>query len=39
MARIALEIERLIDKRVDVRTPDDLHAEFRPGVVAEALPI
>ncbi len=39
MARIALEIEPLINKRVDVRTPDDLHAKFRPRVVAEALPI
>jgi len=39
MARIALEVERLINKRVDVRTPDDLHASFRGRVVAEALPI
>jgi predicted nucleotidyltransferase len=39
MARIALEIERLINKRVDIRTPHDLHPRFRPLVVAEALPI
>jgi predicted nucleotidyltransferase len=39
MARIALEIERLINKRVDVRTPEDLHANFCGRVVAEALPI
>jgi predicted nucleotidyltransferase len=39
MARIALEIERLIDKKVDVRTPDDLPPKFRPQVVAEAMPI
>ena len=39
MARIALEIEQLIDKKVDVRTPDDLSPKFRPKVVAEAMPI
>jgi len=39
MARIALEIEQLINKKVDVRTPDDLPAKFRPQVVAEARPI
>jgi len=39
MAHIALEIERLINTKVDVRTPDDLPAKFRPQVIAEALPI
>jgi predicted nucleotidyltransferase len=39
MARIALEIEQLINKKVDVRTPDDLPPKFRPRVLAEALPI
>jgi predicted nucleotidyltransferase len=39
MARIALEIEQLIKKKVDVRTPDDLPSKFRPHVVAEAIPI
>jgi predicted nucleotidyltransferase len=39
MARIALEIEKLINKKVDVRTPDDLSPNFRPQVVAEAMPI
>ncbi len=39
MARIALEIERLINKKVDVRTPDDLPAKIRPHVIAEAMPI
>jgi len=39
MARIALEIERLINKRVDVKTPEELPAKFRPQVVAEAIPI
>jgi predicted nucleotidyltransferase len=39
MARIALEIEQLTNTKVDVRTPDDLPAKFRPRVVAEAVPI
>ncbi len=39
MARIALQIEQLINKKVDVRTPDDLPPTFRPRVVAEALSI
>jgi predicted nucleotidyltransferase len=39
MARIALEIEQLINQKVDVRTPDDLAPKFRPQVVAEAMPI
>jgi predicted nucleotidyltransferase len=39
MARMALEIERLINKKVDVRTPDDIHPKFRPQIVAEAIPI
>jgi predicted nucleotidyltransferase len=39
MARIALEIEKLIDNRVEVRTPEDLPAKFRSQVVAEARPI
>ena len=39
MARIALEIEKLINTQVDVRTPGDLPAKFRPNVVAEAMPI
>jgi predicted nucleotidyltransferase len=39
MARIALEIENLINKQVDVRTPGDLPPKFRPNVVAEAIPI
>jgi predicted nucleotidyltransferase len=39
MARIALEIEQLINKKVDVRTPDDLPPKFRPRVVAAAIPI
>ena len=39
MARIALEIEKLTHTKVDVRTPDDLPAKFRPQVIAEAIPI
>jgi predicted nucleotidyltransferase len=39
MARIALEIEKLLNTKVDVRTPDDLHPKFRPQVIAEARPI
>jgi predicted nucleotidyltransferase len=39
LARIALEIEQLINKKVDLGTPDDLPAKFRPQVVAEARPI
>jgi predicted nucleotidyltransferase len=39
MARIAFEIEKLINKQVDVRTPGDLPPKFRPNVVAEAMPI
>jgi len=39
MARIALEIEQLINRKVDVRTPDDLPPKFRPQVVSEAIPI
>jgi predicted nucleotidyltransferase len=39
MARIALEIEQLIKKKVDVRTPEDLPFKFRQQVIAEAIPI
>jgi predicted nucleotidyltransferase len=39
MAKIALEIEKLINKKVDVRTPGDLPPKFRPKVIAEAAPI
>jgi predicted nucleotidyltransferase len=39
MARITLEIEELINTKVDVRTPNDLPLKFRPQVVAEAMPI
>ncbi len=38
-ARIALDIEKLINKQVDVRTPGDLPPKFRANVVAEARPI
>jgi uncharacterized protein len=39
MARIALDIEKLINKQVDVRTPGDLPLKFRANVVADAMPI
>jgi predicted nucleotidyltransferase len=39
MAEMALAIERLVQTRVDVKTPEDLSIRFRQQVVAEARPI
>jgi predicted nucleotidyltransferase len=39
MAAMALAIEHLIEARVDIRTPEDLSAEIRARVIAEAEPL
>ncbi len=39
IASIELELERLLDRRVDLRTPADLSQYFRDIVTAEARPI
>ncbi|WP_020173909.1 nucleotidyltransferase family protein [Methyloferula stellata] len=39
MATIALAIEKLIEAKVDVRTPEDLPIKFRSVVLAEARPV
>lgn len=39
MAAMALAIERLIDAKVDVKTPEDLPIKFRHQVIAEARPV
>jgi predicted nucleotidyltransferase len=39
MAAMALAIERLINAKVDVKTPEDLPIKFRHQVIAEARPV
>ena len=38
-AAIELEFERLLGRRVDLRTSDDLSEHFRSAVIAEARPL
>jgi predicted nucleotidyltransferase len=39
IAAIELELERLVERRVDLRTPADLSRYFRDTVTAEARPL
>lgn len=39
IAAIELELERLVERRVDLRTPGDLSRYFRDTVTAEARPL
>ena len=39
IAAIELELERLLNRRVDLRTPADLSQYFREAVLAEARPL
>ena len=39
IATIELELERLVNRRVDLRTPADLSRYFRDTVTAEARPL
>jgi predicted nucleotidyltransferase len=39
MAAIALAIEKLVQTKVDIKTPEDLSIKFRDKIVAEARPV
>ncbi len=39
MAAMALAIERLVNTKVDVKTPEDLSIKIRQRIVAEAQPV
>ncbi len=39
IAAIELELERLVERRVDLRTPADLSRYFRDTITAEARPL
>ncbi len=39
LARLELSITDALGIKVDVRLPDELHPDFREGVLAEAVPV
>lgn len=39
LSRMELRLQDLLQVRVDVRTPLDLHERFRDSAVAEAVPV